>query len=183
MSLCLIDPARAAQIFIQNLHHGLRAGRRARVPLVHCWRSPVCSPSAAAGDSVGRIQLSGRPNAGSPARTTPICSPCTTWSVGWPPIRAGNGPSRSKLNDQSSSLVSRPLHRDDDVARDGGLLFTAGRSAGWETSSELRRRRRALLKEAEQRQDLFALTNYRTEVMSYDLLADDDPCRRRARDR
>ena len=40
---------------------------------------------------------------------------------------------------------------------------------------ELRRRRRALLKEAEQRENLFALTNYRTEVMSFDLLADDDP--------
>src|SRR5262249_21914887 len=40
---------------------------------------------------------------------------------------------------------------------------------------ELRQRRRALLKEAEERQDLFSMTNYRTEVMSYDLLAQDDP--------
>src|SRR5262245_4290480 len=41
--------------------------------------------------------------------------------------------------------------------------------------AELRRRRRALLKEAEERQDWFSLTNYRTEVMSYDRLADDQP--------
>ena len=34
---------------------------------------------------------------------------------------------------------------------------------------------KALLKDAEERQDLFSMTNYRTEVMSLDLLADDDP--------
>ena len=41
--------------------------------------------------------------------------------------------------------------------------------------AELRRRRRALLKEAQERQHLFSITNYRTEVMTYDLLADADP--------
>ena len=40
--------------------------------------------------------------------------------------------------------------------------------------AELRRRRRALIEEAEDRHDLFAVTNYRTEVMTYDLLAADD---------
>jgi hypothetical protein len=41
--------------------------------------------------------------------------------------------------------------------------------------AELRQRRRALLKEAEERQDRFAMTNFRTKVMTSDVLADDDP--------
>ena len=40
---------------------------------------------------------------------------------------------------------------------------------------ELARRRRALLQEAQQRNDLFSMTNYRAEVMAYDLQADGDP--------
>jgi hypothetical protein len=43
--------------------------------------------------------------------------------------------------------------------------------------AELRERRRALLKEAEDRQDRFAMTNFRTKVMTFDVLADDDPDR------
>ena len=54
--------------------------------------------------------------------------------------------------------------------------YYALRALGWLGDfAELRSRRKALLKDAEERQDLFSMTNYRTEVMSLDLLADDDP--------
>jgi serine/threonine protein kinase len=173
MSICLIDPARAAQIFMQNLHHGLRAGDlyRAARPLLAVASLLAVRGRGGLRRSSELLRQAERWIAGS---DDPNLLALFHMVKGLAAYARGRWSESLKLNDQSSTLF-----RD----RGNGMTISLEladyyslRSLCWLGEFvELRRRRRALLKEAEQRQDLLALTNYRTEVMSYDLLADDDP--------
>ena len=86
----------------------------------------------------------------------------------------GRWPEALEQNDRSTA-VYRDRCTGVEISLDLSAYY-ALRSLGWLGDfAELRSRRKALLKDAEERQDLFSMTNYRTEVMSLDLLADDDP--------
>ena len=173
MSLCLIDSPRAAQIFVQNLHSGLQAGDvgRAVRPLL-----AVASLLAVRGRRGLRRsrQLLRQAERFMAGIDDPNLLALYYMVGGLTAYSRGRWSEALKLNDQSAALF-----RDRCTKMTMSLEMAAYyslRSLGWMGEFlELRRRRRSLLKEAEQRQDLFALTNYRTEVMSYDLLADDDP--------
>ena len=173
MSICLIDPARAAQIFIQNLRRGLRAGdlHRAARPLLAVASLFAIRGRRGLGQSSQLLRQAERFIAGI---DDPDLLSLYYMVNGLAAYARGRWSESLKLNDQSSALF-----RDRCTGMTMSLEMAAYyslRSLCWLGDfTELRRRRRALLKEAEQRQDLFALTNYRTEVMTYDLLADDDP--------
>ncbi len=173
MSLCLIDTSRAAQIFVQNLHSGLRAGDvgRAARPLLAVASLLAVRGRGGLRRSRQLLRQAERFMAGS---DDPNLLALYYMVGGLAAYSRGQWSEALKLNDQSAALF-----RDRCTKMTMSLEMAAYyslRSLGWMGNFlELRRRRRALLKEAEQRQDLFALTNYRTEVMSYDLLADDDP--------
>ncbi len=86
----------------------------------------------------------------------------------------GRWPEALEQNDRSTA-VYRDRCTGVEISLDLSAYY-ALRALGWLGDfAELRSRRKALLKDAEERQDLFSMTNYRTEVMSLDLLADDDP--------
>ena len=173
MSICLIDPPRAAQIFMHNLHRGLRAGDvgRAARPLL-----AVASLLAVRGRKglLRSGQLLGQAERWMAGNDDPNLRALHDMVGGLCAYSRGQWSEALKLNDQSAALFREHCT---------GMTMSLEMAAYYSLRSlcwlgdilELRRRRRALIKEAEQRQDLFALTNYRTEVMTYDLLADDDP--------
>ena len=173
MSLCLTDTARAAQIFIQNLHQGLSAGdlHRAARPLLAVASLVALRGGSGLGRSNQLLRQAERWIAGT---DDPNVLALFDMVKGLSAYAAGLWPESLKLTDQSARLF-----RD----RGSGMTISVEladyyslRCLCWLGDFvELRRRRRALLQDAEQRENLFALTNYRTEVMSFDLLADDDP--------
>jgi serine/threonine protein kinase len=173
MSLCLIDTSRAAQIFVQNLHSGLRVGDvgRAARPLLAVASLLAVRGRGGLRRSRQLVRQAERFMAGI---DDPNLLALYYMVGGLAAYSRGRWSEALELNDQSAALF-----RDRCTKMTMSLEMAAYyslRSLCWMGNFvELRRRRRALIKEAEQRQDLFALTNYRTEVMSYDLLADDDP--------
>ncbi len=173
MSLCLIDSARAAQIFVQNLDHGLRAGDLLRMtrPLL-----AVASLYAVRGTrGLSRYGELLRQAERWMARTDDPHLLASYYMIrGLAAYAQGEWSLSLKLNDQSTALF-----RDHCTGVTLSVelnSYYALRALCWLGNfAELRQRRQALLKEAEDRQDLFAMTNFRTKVMTFDVLADDDP--------
>ena len=173
MSLCLIDSARAAQIFVQNLDHGLRAGDLLRTtrPLL-----AVASLYAVRGTrGLSRYGKLLRQAERWMARTDDPHLLASYYMIrGLAAYAQGEWSLSLKLNDQSTALF-----RDHCTGVTLSVelnSYYALRALCWLGNfAELRQRRQALLKEAEERQDLFAMTNFRTKVMTLDVLADDDP--------
>jgi eukaryotic-like serine/threonine-protein kinase len=173
MSLCLIDSARAAEIFIHNLLRGLRAGEplRAVRPLL-----AVASLFAVRGSrEMGRYEQLLRHAEPWLARLDdPNIHTAYHLVRGLAAYSQGRWPESLEFNDRSTALA-----RDRCVGTTMSLEmapYYSLRALCWMADiAELRRRRRALLDEAQERQHLFSITNYRTEVMTYDLLADADP--------
>jgi serine/threonine protein kinase len=172
MSLCLIDSARAAAIFVQNLEDSLRAGDLLRTtrPLL-----AVASLFAVRGTGhLGRYTQLLRQSEQWMARGDDPHLQALYYMVrGLAAYAQGQWKLALELNDRSTALF-RDHCTGVTMSVELNALY-ALRSLCWLGEfAELRRRRRALLKEAEDRQDLFAMTNFRTKVMTFDLLADDD---------
>jgi len=173
MGLCLIDTARAAQILFDNLLRSLRGGDMLHVTQAMLAVSVLMAVSGPAGIRFSRRLMQSAEH-----------------SMG-----RIDDPTVVALHFMAKGLVAHCQGQWADALafNDRGVAIFRERCTGVATSldisahfsllalfwlgelEELRRRRRALLKEAEQRQDLFSMTNYRTEVMSYDLLAAGDP--------
>jgi serine/threonine protein kinase len=173
MSLSVIDSARAAQILVDNLHRGLRAGElsRATRPLL------------------GVASLFAVRGSGGLHRYNQLMEQAERW------IAHSDDPNLLALHYLVRGLAayaqgrwSEALTQNDRCAvlyreRCTGVAMSLDLAAYYSLRSlcwlgdfaELRQRRRALLKEAAERQNLFSLTNYRTKVMTLDVLADDDP--------
>jgi serine/threonine protein kinase/tetratricopeptide (TPR) repeat protein len=173
LSLCLIDSARAAQVLVHNLNRSLRVGEAlcvARSALAVSGLFAVRGHRGLrrfeelvrfAGPWVERLD-------------DPSLLAVYHMARGLAAYAQGRWPQALECNDRSVAVF-----RD----RCTGVAMSLEMAAYYSLRSlcwlgdfvGLRQRRRALLKEAEERQDLFSMTNYRTEVMSYDLLAEDDP--------
>jgi serine/threonine protein kinase len=173
LSLCLIDSARAAPIFIHNLNRALKAGdplRATRALLA------VSSLFAVRGQKSARRygQFLHHAEQAMARCDDPNLLALHFMTRGLAAYAMGQWSLSRELNDQSAALF-----RD----RCTGMMISLEMAAYYSLRSlcwlgdiaELRLRRQALIKEAEDRHDRFAVTNYRTEVMTYDLLAADDP--------
>jgi hypothetical protein len=173
MGLCLIDMARAAQILFDNLLRSLRAG-----DVLHATQAMLAVS--------GFIAVRGRAGVGFSRRLMQSAEQ---------QMVCLDDPTLVALHCMVKGLVAL-CHGDWSVAlalNDRGAMIFRERCTGVATSldisayfsllalfwlgdfDELRRRRRVLLEKAEERADLFSMTNYRTEVMSYDLLPAGDP--------
>jgi len=172
MSLCLIDSVRAAQVLVDNLHGSLKAGEVVRVT-----RSllGVAGLVAVRGTrALGRYhQLMRMAESQLEQIDDPDVLALSHMVRGLAAYAQGQWALALELNDKSAQ---------DFRNRCTGVMTSLEMAAYYSLRAltwlgefeELRLRRRALLKEAEERQDLFSMTNYRTEVMTYDLLASDD---------
>ena len=173
MSLSLIDSARAAQIFVQNLIQGLRAG-----DLLRTTRPLLAVASLYAVRGTGGLrrygQLLQQAEQWMAQSEDPHLQALYYMVRGLAAYAQGQWSLSLKLNDQSAALF-----RDHCTGVTLSVelnAYYALRALGWLGKiSESRERRLALLKEAAERQDRFAMTNFRTKVMTLDVLADDDP--------
>jgi serine/threonine protein kinase len=175
MSLCLIDTVRAAEVAFQNLHRSLRAGEVLRATRALLAASGLFAARGRKGfrrsEQLLRFAEERIGNIDDPdlLAVYHMVRGLAAYCQGW-------WSDALRLNDQSVAVFR---DRCKGVATSLEMAaFYSLRSLTWLGDfAELRRRRQALLKEAEERQDLFSMTNYRTEVMAFDLLAEDDPGR------
>ena len=133
MSICLIDPARAAQIFIQNLHHGLSAGRSASCRASAAGGCEPCSPSAAARGLRRSKQLLRQAERWIAGTDDPNLLALSHMVSGLAAYASGRWPESLKLTDQSSKLF-RDRGSGMTISLELADYYSLRRSAGWESS-------------------------------------------------
>jgi hypothetical protein len=172
MGLCVIDTTRAAHIFLDNLRRSLRAGEVLRATQALLAVSAFMAVRGRSGLGASRRLMTA-------AETR---------------MARVDDPTLLALHSLAKALFAHCQGRwaESLAFNDRGAAIFRERCTGVATSLDISaffslldlfwlgdlqelRRRRALLAEAEQRQDFFSMTNYRTEVMAYDLLAAGDP--------
>jgi serine/threonine protein kinase len=173
MGLCMIDTARGAHTLFDYLHRSTSAG-----DVFHSIQSMLAVAAFTA--------VSGRSGLGLSRRLIELAEGCLAsnddptleavyhMAKGMIAFSQGNWPESLEHNDRGAR-VQRERCTGVSTSIEVSAFFSLLALFWMGDIGELRRRRRELLLEAEQRGDLFSQTNYRTEVMAYDLLADDDP--------
>jgi hypothetical protein len=173
MGLCLIDTTRAADIFFDNLLRSLRSGEVLRATQAMLAVSGLLAVRGSAGLPASR-RLMRSAEAWLARRDDPTLLALQCMARGLVAHCQGQWSDSLALNDQGAAIF-RERCTGVATSLDISAFFSLLALSWLGDFEELRRRRRALLEEAERRQDLFSMTNYRTEVMAYDLLAEGDP--------